>query len=234
MLSLETTVQTSQQSPFFPLDIVPAPPIAVTVTPSWYVRHGKRTFDVVVSLLVVVFLLSWMFPLIGALIQVCSPGPVLFRQRRSGREGRQFWCLKFRTMHHKPGKGAVFVQCQKSDTRVTRIGKFLRKSNLDEMPQFLNVLLGDMSVVGPRPHAIQHDDTYWFSMANYHTRYQVRPGITGLAQVRGARGETDALVKMNHRVRYDRLYVKRQSLWLDIKLCFGTVMSMYKGNVNAW
>ena len=202
------------------------------VPATFYTQVGKRRFDIIVASLVAIFMLSWMIPLIGLLICLCSPGPMLFVQVRSGRNGRVFHCLKFRTMYHAPT--ASFAQCRQGDARVTRIGAFLRRTNLDEMPQFWNVLMGDMSIVGPRPHAVQHDDQYWHRIENYRSRYQVRPGITGLAQVRGARGETRALVNMKHRVQYDLLYVKRQSLWLDMKLCFGTVGAMFKGNVNAW
>lgn len=204
----------------------------VEVPSTLYTQYGKRLFDIIVAALVAVFVLSWMIPMVGLLIRLCSPGPMLFVQVRSGRNGRVFHCLKFRTMHHAPT--AAFAQCRRNDSRVTRIGAFLRRTNLDEMPQFWNVLMGDMSIVGPRPHAVQHDDQYWHVIDNYRSRYEVRPGITGLAQVRGARGETRQLVNMKHRVQYDLLYVKRQSLLLDIKLCFGTFGAMVKGNVNAW
>ena len=133
--------------------------------------------------------------------------------------------------HEQPGE---FRQTTQHDDRVTRVGKVLRKTNLDEMPQFINVLLGHMSVVGPRPHAVAHDAQFWNSFPEYKLRYLVKPGITGLAQVRGARGETETLVKMQHRVRYDLYYRDRQSLWLDVRICWWTVKSMLKGNINAW
>ena len=226
MLSLDTTVNRDRY--FAATEVA----LDAVVQPTWYERYGKRLVDITVALFVLVFVLSWMLPIIGLAVKLTSRGPMLFKQKRSGRYGREFRCLKFRTMYFKPSSG--FAQCEKNDPRVTPIGKFLRRSNLDEMPQFLNVLMGDMSLVGPRPHAVQHDDRYWFTMADYHIRYQVRPGITGLAQVRGARGETDAFIKMKHRVKYDTLYVRRQSFWLDIKVCLGTVKAMLKGNVNAW
>lgn len=225
MLSLDTAVHSS-------VDFVVANSVENSQKGSWYIRYGKRTFDISIAIFVIVFILSWMIPIVGCLIWLTSSGPILFRQKRTGREGQTFYCLKFRTMYHNPK--AYFAQCEKNDSRVTPIGKFLRKTNLDEMPQFLNVLLGDMSIVGPRPHAIEHDDKYWFALPNYYVRYQVRPGITGLAQVRGARGETKALAKMKHRVQYDLLYVKRQSAGLDVKLCVMTLGAMIKGNVNAW
>lgn len=204
----------------------------VDAPPTLYIRYGKRLFDIIVAAFVTVFVLSWMIPLIGLAICLTSRGPMLFVQVRSGRSGRVFHCLKFRTMYYAPT--AVFAQARQNDARITRIGAFLRRTNLDEMPQFWNVLIGDMSIVGPRPHPVQLDDQYWQVIPNYRSRYEARPGITGLAQVRGARGETRQLVNMRHRVQYDLLYVKRQSLELDAKLCLGTVLAMLKGNVNAW
>ncbi|WP_246168766.1 sugar transferase [Rudanella paleaurantiibacter] len=206
--------------------------VATGLQSSWYSQYGKRLFDITVASLVTLFVLSWLLPIVCLIIRITSPGPGLFRQVRSGRRGQVFRCLKFRTMYYNP-KGN-FAQCRQHDSRVTPIGRFLRRTNLDEMPQFLNVLWGDMSIVGPRPHAIQHDEMYWTRIPSYHKRYLVRPGITGLAQVRGARGETRELINMKHRVDYDLLYVRRESLGLDVKLCLATVKAMVKGNVNAW
>lgn len=199
---------------------------------SLYVRYGKRVFDVVFAMLVTLCILSWLLPITGALIMMSSPGPIFFIQPRTGRKGRPFRCLKLRTMRHDEQK--EFRQATKHDDRVTNIGRILRKTNLDEMPQFLNVLMGHMSIVGPRPHAVQHDIQFWDAFPEYKNRYTVKPGITGLAQVRGARGETDKLIKMQHRVRYDLYYKQRQSFWLDVRICWWTVKSMVKGNVNAW
>ncbi|GAB4043929.1 hypothetical protein GCM10028810_08100 [Spirosoma litoris] len=135
-------------------------------------------------------------------------------------------------MTYKPEN--EFRQATKNDNRVTPLGRFLRKTNLDEMPQFLNVLLGEMSVVGPRPHALQHSAQFWNSMPEYRKRYRVKPGITGLAQVRGCRGETEILMKMQHRVRYDRFYNRKKSAGLDIWICWLTIKAMITGNKNAW
>lgn len=198
-----------------------------------YTRIGKRIFDVVVASLVLVFVLSWLVPLIGLLIVLESPGSVLFVQARSGRRGKAFQCFKFRTMVHVPAHQGAFRQTDRNDNRVTALGRFLRRTNLDEMPQFINVLLGDMSLVGPRPHAVQHDILHWSSPA-YRERYWVRPGITGLAQVRGSRGATGMNQQMDHRVRYDHLYIPRQTFMLDVKICFRTVKLMFKGDANAW
>jgi putative colanic acid biosynthesis UDP-glucose lipid carrier transferase len=126
-----------------------------------------------------------------------------------------------------------FQQTLKFDCRVTRVGQFLRRTNLDEMLQFINVLVGDMTLVGPRPHALAHDATHWSSSA-YRARYLVKPGITGLAQIRGARGATIHPQSMNHRVRYDHLYINKQTFVLDMKICVATVMSTLQGDTNAW
>lgn len=193
---------------------------------------GKRVFDIAFATLVTLFVLTWLIPVIGLLIRLSSPGPVLFIQLRTGRNGRQFRCLKFRTMRHD--LKAEFKQATSNDPRVTRIGRFLRKTNLDEMPQFINVLLGDMSVVGPRPHAIQHDAQYWHAIPGYAHRYSIKPGITGLAQTRGCRGETSALRDMMHRVRLDHFYIRKQNPILDIKICWWTVAKVFEGDNKAF
>lgn len=201
------------------------------------ISYGLRKwlFDVVVASIVVVCVLTWMMPIIGLLIKLTSPGPVFFVQWRTGRYGQPFRCFKFRTMHHNRAHGHVpFRQTAHGDTRVTRIGQFLRKTNLDEMPQFLNVLMGNMSVVGPRPHAIQHDAEFWFSLPNYPRRYSIPPGITGLAQVRGARGITDDIKKMEQRLRYDLFYIRKKTLFHDAQICWWTVASMFRGDPKAW
>ncbi|MGA0556470.1 sugar transferase [Larkinella sp. VNQ87] len=196
-----------------------------------YKNLGKRCFDICVALIVIVLVLSWMIPLVGLLIKLSSPGPILYIQKRTGYKGFTFNCLKFRTMTHDPK--ADFKQATKNDKRITAIGAFLRKTNLDEMPQFLNVLVGDMSIVGPRPHALQHSAQYWNTMPEYRKRYRVRPGITGLAQVNGCRGETDQLIKMRHRVKYDRFYNRNKSFQLDVWICWLTFASMIKGKTQG-
>ncbi|MVM32539.1 sugar transferase [Spirosoma sp. HMF4905] len=198
-----------------------------------YTRIGKRLIDIVAASFVLIFVLSWLVPLIGVLIIIESQGSVFFIQARSGRRGKAFHCFKFRTMVHVTSQQGSFRQTDRNDNRVTPLGRFLRRTNLDEMPQFINVLLGDMSLVGPRPHAIQHDVLHWDSAA-YRERYWVRPGITGLAQVRGSRGATGGSHEMDHRVRYDHLYIPRQSFFLDMKICFRTLKLMFKGDANAW
>ncbi|MBD2752283.1 sugar transferase [Spirosoma validum] len=192
----------------------------------------KRLFDLGVAGLVTVSILIWLIPLVALLIKLSSPGPALYIQLRSGRKGRVFPCLKFRTMTHE--KNATFRQATINDRRVTRIGKFLRRTNLDEMPQFLNVLAGHMSIVGPRPHPLPLDAQHWDTLVGYKERYVVRPGITGLAQVRGARGETAEAHRMKIRVRYDHLYIRHQSTRLDAAICWWTIKTAIKGDKNAF
>ncbi|WP_243406520.1 sugar transferase [Siphonobacter curvatus] len=192
---------------------------------------GKRCFDVLMASFVALTVLSWMIPMIGVLIKLSSPGPIFFVQWRTGRNGRRFRCLKFRTMRHN--QVAPFKQASADDPRITPIGKFLRKTNLDEMPQFLNVLWGDMSIVGPRPHALEHDAQYWEVVPGFPTRYLVKPGITGLAQTRGLRGEA-GLKDMEHRLKLDQWYIRRRSAVLDAKICWWTVEKMIKGDEKAY
>ncbi len=183
-----------------------------------YQQTGKRAFDVCMSLAVCLLVLSWMIPLVGLLIKLGSKGPVLYVQKRTGYRGSWFYCFKFRTMENI--QEDTFKQVTKNDKRVTPLGRFLRRTNLDEMPQFINVLLGEMSIVGPRPHPVELDAQFWNTMSDYRKRYRVKPGITGLAQVRGCRGETDHILKMQHRVRYDRFYNRRKSPALDMWICW--------------
>jgi putative colanic acid biosynthesis UDP-glucose lipid carrier transferase len=190
----------------------------------------KRASDIVVSLLVAVFILSWLIPLIGLLIRLESRGPILFVQLRNGRHGQPFPCLKFRTMVYQ--REETFKQAARYDPRITRIGRILRKTNLDEMPQFLNVIVGHMSIVGPRPHAIQHDAQFFHLIQDFPKRYTTKPGITGLAQTRGLRGET-GLLEMTHRVKLDLWYIKKNSFLLDVKICWWTVEKMIKGDEKA-
>lgn len=200
------------------------------VTPVGYA--GKRIFDLFVSLLVTILVLSWMIPLISLVVMLTSPGPPIFVQIRSGQDGRQFRCFKFRTM--RTVRSDEFRQTARNDVRVTRIGGFLRRTNLDEMPQFLNVLLGDMSLVGPRPHPIQLDAQYWWKMPGYSRRNRVKPGITGLAQVSGCRGAIDHERMMQHRIRYDQFYIKKTSFFFDLYICLCTLKAMLRGNTDAF
>jgi putative colanic acid biosysnthesis UDP-glucose lipid carrier transferase len=197
-----------------------------------YNRLIKRVFDVFFSSLVIIFVLSWLYPIIAIIIKKQSKGPVLFKQLRSGLNNEPFWCYKFRSMYINMGDESQ--QAQKGDARITPIGQFLRCSSLDEMPQFFNVLLGNMSIVGPRPHMIKHTLDYNAQIDNFMVRHFVKPGITGLAQVSGLRGETKRISDMIRRVNKDIEYVQRWSLFTDIKICFMTVIVTLKGDVNAF
>jgi putative colanic acid biosynthesis UDP-glucose lipid carrier transferase len=197
-------------------------------------RHyqSKRAFDLFFAALVVVFLLSWLVPLVACLIKLESKGPVFFKQLRTGKHGKAFYCWKFRSMCQSDD--ADTRQATKGDTRVTRVGAFLRKSSIDELPQFINVLLGDMSVVGPRPHMLKHTEEYSLVIHNFMDRHTVMPGITGLAQVAGHRGETKELKAMVERVKADIHYIHNWSLVLDVKIVTLTALQAIRGHKNAF
>jgi len=191
----------------------------------------KRIFDIVFSLSVIVFLLSWLVPLLALLIKLESKGPVFFKQGRPGLDEEEFFCYKFRSMqmNHTTEKEA-----SKNDPRVTKIGRFLRKTSLDELPQFFNVLLGDMSVVGPRPHLWSQNRVYGNRVKKYMVRHYVKPGITGLAQVKGFRGEIETDEDMINRIKLDVFYIENWSFILDIKIIFQTVINIFKGEEKAY
>lgn len=187
----------------------------------------KRAEDVVIGSLIMVLIAPFLL-LIGLGIKLTSPGPVLFKQRRYGLKGEIVEVWKFRSMS-VCDDGATMVQAQKNDARVTRFGAFLRRTSLDELPQFINVLQGQMSIVGPRPHAVAHNEQYRRLIHGYMLRHKVKPGITGWAQINGWRGETDTLDKMQGRVDCDLAYVRNWSLWLDIKIIFMTILKGFVG-----
>jgi putative colanic acid biosynthesis UDP-glucose lipid carrier transferase len=195
-------------------------------------RFTKRVFDLIFSLLTIVFVLSWLYPFIAVLIKLSSKGPVLFKQSRSGVNNEEFLCYKFRSM--TMSAEADTKQATKGDVRITKIGAFLRKSSLDEFPQFFNVLMGDMSIVGPRPHMLKHTEEYSELIQKYMVRQLVKPGITGAAQVKGYRGETKELEDMEGRVRLDVWYIENWSLSLDINIIFHTVWNAFKGDEKAY
>ncbi|WPU95689.1 undecaprenyl-phosphate glucose phosphotransferase [Mucilaginibacter sabulilitoris] len=195
-------------------------------------RIAKRIFDLIFSLLVIVLVLSWLFPIIYILIKMESPGPVFFVQPRSGRDNTTFSCFKFRSM--RVNAHADHLQATKDDSRITRIGAFLRKTSLDEMPQFFNVLLGDMSVVGPRPHMLKHTEEYANLIDHFMVRHFIKPGITGWAQINGLRGETKLLDAMRARVEADIWYMQNWSFDLDLKIIFSTFFKTIKGDKYAF
>jgi putative colanic acid biosysnthesis UDP-glucose lipid carrier transferase len=194
-------------------------------------RLVKRIFDVCFSSLVIIGLLSWLIPLIGILIKFNSPGPIFFRQERNGENNKIFKCIKFRSM--KVNKLANDRQASKDDPRITKFGKFLRQSNLDELPQFYNVFMGDMSIVGPRPHMLKHTEEYSQLIDKYMLRQSIKPGITGWAQVSGFRGETKDPELMRMRVLHDVWYMENWTFMLDLKIILLTVVNMVKGEENA-
>ena len=195
-------------------------------------RVLKRIFDVVFSLFVLVAIFPWLFPILALSVKLSSPGPVFFKQLRTGENNKEFTCLKFRTM--KKSKEADLKQANKDDMRITRTGKFMRKSNLDELPQFFNVLAGHMTVVGPRPHMLKHTEEYSRIIKRYMVRHFVKPGITGWAQVNGYRGETHSPDLMEKRVQHDVWYIENWSFWLDLRIVFLTVWNIFKGEENAY
>ena len=182
----------------------------------------KDIFDRVFAALVLI-LLSPLFIAIALAIRIDSPGPILFQQPRLGLNGQRFQVLKFRSMrvHHEAGR---VTQATRDDPRITAVGRFLRRTSLDELPQFFNVLMGDMSVVGPRPHALPHNDLYKDKLTMYMQRHRVKPGITGWAQINGHRGETDTDEKMAHRVQFDLYYIQHWSFWMDLKIILWTAV----------
>ncbi len=192
----------------------------------------KRCFDVVFSLAVLLTFFPLIYIIVAIAIKLSSPGPVFFKQKRTGQDGEDFDCYKFRSM--RVNAAADFLQARKDDPRKTKIGDFLRRTNIDELPQFINVLRGDMSVVGPRPHMVKHTEDYSALIENYMDRHLVKPGITGLAQVRGFRGETKELYQMAGRVRLDVWYIQNWTPGLDIKIIYRTVQNAIKGERTAY
>ena len=192
----------------------------------------RAAFDVFVAALAL-FFLAPLLALVAVLVRLDSPGPALFRQTRTGLNGRTVLIYKFRTMYVQED-GAIVRQARRGDARMTRLGAVLRKTSLDELPQLLNVLRGDMALVGPRPHALAHDSHYGAQIAVYRQRFAVRPGITGWAQINGSRGPTPELADMQRRVEFDLWYVQNHSFTLDLKILVATVLHLWPGRSNAY
>ena len=195
-------------------------------------KRLKRFFDIFFSLLIIICLLSWLTPFISLIILIESKGPIFFKQKRNGLNYEEFYCYKFRSMHLNPI--ADLEQVQKNDPRITKVGKFIRKTSIDELPQFFNVLLGDMSVVGPRPHMVSHTEMYAKSVDKFMVRHFIKPGISGLAQINGFRGEVETEKDIINRVKYDIFYLENWSLLLDIKIVFATIFNAIKGEKKAY
>ncbi len=217
---------------FFQIDHFPVIGTHAEPLANFTARIKKRIFDIIFSSLVIVFVLSWLIPLIGLLIKLESRGPVFFIQKRSGRYNKVFGCLKFRSM--RVSEDSDLRQATKGDNRITRIGKFLRSTSLDEFPQFLNVFRGEMSIIGPRPHMLAHTEQYRKIIDRYMVRQFIKPGITGWAQVNGYRGETTDAVLMERRVEHDIWYMENWCTMLDIKIAFMTVINIFKGQEQAY
>jgi putative colanic acid biosynthesis UDP-glucose lipid carrier transferase len=195
------------------------------------IKGFKRAFDMAFSLCVIVFILSWLIPVLAILIKLESKGPVFFKQGRPGLDEEEFFCYKFRSMQVN---GFTEKEASKNDPRVTRMGKLMRKTSMDELPQFFNVLLGDMSVVGPRPHLWSQNKAYASKIKKYMVRHYVKPGITGLAQVKGFRGEIETEEDMVNRIKLDVFYIENWSIIMDLKIIFQTVINIFKGEEKAY
>lgn len=195
-------------------------------------QWAKRAFDILFASAVSILILSWVLPILMLLIRLESKGSVIFSQKRTGLDKKEFTCFKLRTMYQKDS--GRFEQARKDDPRITRIGRILRKTNLDELPQFFNVILGDMSIIGPRPHPTQMTEQYAGKVEKYMARHLVKPGITGLSQVKGYRGETRDIRQMRNRVKMDVFYLQKWSFFFDVKISFLTVLNMIRGEKNAY
>jgi len=211
-------------------DNIPVLNVAAVPLDEQYNLVIKRIFDIVFSSFVIVFFLSWLVPLIAIAIKITSRGPVFFKQARSGKGNKPFNCLKFRTMIVHQSE---FRQATMNDHRVTLVGKILRKSSLDELPQFINVLRGQMSIIGPRPHPIKLNEEFLPKIEKFMARHYIKPGITGLAQSKGFRGETSVL-SMKARVKLDRFYIENWSFLLDLKIIVATVISLVRRNHQVY
>lgn len=192
----------------------------------------KRVFDILFASSIIVFVLSWLTPIIAILIKLESKGPVFFKQSRNGFNYKEFDCYKFRSM--TPNDDANMHQATKGDMRITKVGAFIRKTSIDELPQFFNVLFGDMSVVGPRPHMVRHTNMYARKVDKFMVRHFVKPGITGLAQVSGMRGEIEEDKDIINRVKYDIFYIENWSILLDLKIMIQTFANAVKGEEKAY
>lgn len=192
---------------------------------------SKRIFDILFSSVIIIFVLSWAIPILGLIIVLESRGPIFFKQNRPGIKEKGFGCYKFRSMTLN---GRAEDSATRNDIRVTRVGKFIRRTSIDELPQFYNVLFGNMSVVGPRPHMLKHTDEYANKVDKYMLRHFVKPGITGLAQVRGYRGEIEKDSDIQNRIKFDIFYVENWSFFLDLKIVLQTVINAVKGEEKAY
>jgi putative colanic acid biosynthesis UDP-glucose lipid carrier transferase len=192
----------------------------------------KRVFDIIFSSIIIIGLLSWLTPIIALIIKMESKGPLFFTQKRNGLNYQEFNCYKFRSMYINDK--ADLDLASKNDVRITRVGKFIRKTSIDELPQFFNVFLGEMSVVGPRPHMVSIANLYALKVDKFMARHFIKPGITGLAQIKGFRGEVETDLDIINRVKYDIFYMENWSILLDIEIILNTIYNVVKGDENAY
>ena len=192
----------------------------------------KRTFDILVSGIFICLIFPFIYIIVGLLIKGTSKGPIIFKQKRNGLHGKEFWIYKFRSM--RENEESDEQQATKEDARKTKIGNFMRRTNIDEIPQFLNVFLGDMSIVGPRPHMVKHTEEYSKQVDNFMIRHWVKPGITGWSQVTGLRGEIKNTDQIAKRVEGDIWYIEHWSFALDIRIIFMTIVNIIKGEKEAY
>lgn len=197
-----------------------------------YPLRIKNGFDFFMAFTFLIFIATWLFPIIALLIKIGSKGPVIFSQLRHGKDSKPFYCLKFRTM--VVNDKADTVQAKKGDLRITKFGSFLRKSSLDELPQLINIVRGEMSLIGPRPHAVPMNEIFSDRIPGYMNRHAIKPGLTGLAQSRGYRGEIKSYQDLYFRYRLDLFYLKKWNLLLDVKILVWTAFSLLFDNKNAY
>ena len=214
------------------MESIPLLTIRTEPLQSPYNRIIKRIFDLFFSAAILITVYPLLYIIAGTLIKISSKGPILFKQKRTGLYGREFECYKFRTM--RINENADHIQASKDDPRTTKIGNFMRQTNLDEFPQFINVIRGEMSVVGPRPHMLKHTEQYSILIDKYMVRHLVKPGISGWAQITGYRGETRTLEQMEGRIKRDVWYLENWSFFLDLKIIVVTIIQMFKGDSNAY
>lgn len=213
-------------------DVIPVIPRRKIPLDKTYNKFVKRIFDIVFSTVVIVCIMSWLVPLLAILIKLESKGPVLFKQKRTGINDTEFTCYKFRSM--RINEDSHVKQATRSDDRITKIGKFIRRTSLDEFPQFINVFLGNMSIVGPRPHMIKHTELYSKKVNRFMLRHLVKPGITGMAQTHGYRGEIENDRDLINRFKYDLFYLENWSIALDLKIIYLTIYNVFNGDEKAY
>jgi len=209
-------------------DLIPILSVVSTPLDNAQNQIIKRVFDVLFSFFVIVLLLSWLIPILAIIIKLNSKGPVFFKQQRTGRGNKTFVCYKLRSM--VVNDDSDVKQATKQDHRITSVGRFLRNMNLDELPQFFNVLIGSMSVVGPRPHMLKHTEEFSNELETFMFRHKIKPGITGLAQTKGYRGETDDFEKLKNRVKMDFFYIKNWSFLFDLAIIVNTVLDIFRNS----